>query len=209
MMVKSVLTAAAMFAAAFQATAQSARETTAKYNKTDAPAVSADYNKNKDVVEDALKTQMAKEGIGKPGSSKGYMLWKGVTWTNVSTEKVDVYAKVEGKKEQATVTILLSKGYDNFANSTSDPNAINKIKDFLNSFTEKLNAYDLGLNIKEQEEIVKKAEKEYNGSVSDGKDLESEKSKIEKKIEDNKKTQADKQKALQTEQAKLDALKAK
>jgi hypothetical protein len=79
----------------------------------------------------------------------------------------------------------------------------------LNGFRDYTNSYQLTLNIKEQEEAIKKAEKAYSSSMEDNKNLLAQKEKLEKKIAESNNEQILKQKALDEEKKKLDDLKVK
>ena len=59
-------------------------------------------------------------------------------------------------------------------------------KDYLNDLVPAIQAYNLELEIKEQNEVIKKAEAKYKSLVNDGDDLEKKRSAIEKKIAENK-----------------------
>lgn len=208
---KKVFTSLALalaIAATGTVSAQNAHESSVKFNKTNENAVVADFDKPADIVEAALKDRLEKEGLGKMKSSKGFMSYSGVLWNSVSSDKLDVYFKVEGKKDKSSISVLVSKGYDNFITSGSDSRTIDNVKAFLNGFMANANAYQLGLNIKAQEEAVKKAEKAYSNATDDNKDLLSQKEKLEKKIAESNNDQTLKQKALDEAKKKLDDLKS-
>jgi len=184
------------------------REAAVNFGKTSQNAVVAEYDVPAAVVEDALKQHMEKVGLDRKKSEKGFMVFKGATWKEVSGDKADIYLKVDGKGNKSTISVLYSKGYDNFISSSTDPETVNAIKNFLNGFVDDLKKYQLMQDIARQEDAVKKAEKAYNESVSDGKSLADDKVKIEKKMADNVNMQSDTQKALGNEKKKLDDLKA-
>lgn len=176
------------------ASAQSARETSVKFNKNNENAVVAEYDSKADMVKEVLKERLDKEGLGKMKSSSGYMRYSGVTWNTVSSDKMDVYFKVESRKGKSMISVLLSKGYDNFVTSTSDGRAIDNVKAFLNSFDDEIVAYQKALDVKAQEEAVKKAEKKQQK-------IAEQQAKLEKE-------NAAKQKALEEERRKLNSIKA-
>jgi hypothetical protein len=194
-------------AATGTATAQNAHESSIKFNKKSENAVVADFNKSAEVVEAALKDRLEKEGLGKMKTSKGFMSYAGTLWNSVSSDKLDVYFKVEGKKDKSTVSVLVSKGYDNFITSGSDAKTIDNVKAFLNGFVTYTNSYQLTLDIKAQEEAIKRAEKAYTNSIDNNKDLLSQKEKLEKRIAESNNEQTLKQKALDEEKKKLSDLK--
>ena len=187
--------------------AQNAHEGAVKFMKDQQNAVMADFDLDKDVVKDALRERLEKEGLGKSHSDKGFINYKAATWTAVSPDKVDVYFRVDGKDNKSTVTMLVSKGYDNFITSAKDPEVVQRVEAFLNSFLNDAHAYQLRQNIAAQEEVVRHMQKDYDGSVSDGGDLAKSKEKIEKQMAENKADQEKRQTALSTEKAKLDDMK--
>jgi hypothetical protein len=186
--------------------AQNAREASVRFNKTNENAVVADYDKSGEIVEAALRKQLEKDGLVKAKNSKGFLTFQGVNWKTVSADKLDVYFKIENKKGKSTVTAFLSKGYDNFLHSGSDPKAIEQLKEFLNGLDQHAQIHQHSLNVKAQEEAVAKAEKAYNASNTAAKDLQHEKEKLEKKIADNANEAAARLKALEEEKQKLMSL---
>ncbi len=191
-------------AASTTLSAQNAREVTAKFNKANPNAIIADYDQPVDMVKTVLKERLEKEGLGKMKSASGYMRYSGVVWNAVSNEKIDAYFKVDGKKGKSNITVLVSKGYDNFITSATDARSVENIKAFLNGFNDHLAAYQRALDLKAQEEAVKKAEKEQKEIAERNKELQEQKEKLEKKIAEQNNQQVSKQKALEAERQKLD-----
>ncbi len=194
-------------AAASHCMAQNAHESSVKFMKGQQNAIVADYDLPGDVVENALKERLDKEGLGKKSSEKGFMAYKAVTWAGIGPDKMDIYVKVDGKDGKSTITLLASKGYDNFVTSANDADKVQKLEAFLNSFTNDAKAYQLKLAVAAQEEVIRKAEKDYKGSVEDGDKLSRDKEKLEKQIAENKNVQGKKETALSSEKGKLEELK--
>ncbi len=174
--------------------AQNAHEAAVKFNKNDENAVVAEYSNAPDVVKYVLKDRLEKEEIGKMRSSDGFMYYQGAVWNAISGSKLDYYFKVDGRKNKATISVLISEGYDNFISSGNDPSTIDNIKAFLNNLAYQISDYQKTLDIQAQEETVKKAEA------------------FEEKIADKQaklqKEQAKKQKTLEEELRKLNNLKS-
>jgi hypothetical protein len=112
-------------------------------------------------------------------------------------------------KDNSTLTLLISKGYDNFASDSSDATLINNGKQYLNGIRDMIAAYDLELQIQAQEDAVAKADKKYNNLVEDGESLEKKRKNIEKDIEDNKKNQANQKSETEKQRQILDTLRGK
>lgn len=204
---KSLAAVAFLFTATTTVFAQNAREGRVQFMKADQNAVIADYDLPKDVIENALKERLEKAGLGKRGSEKGFITYKGSTWTEIGADKMDIYAKVEGKGNMSTVTMLVSKGYDNFISSGTDPEKVQKVQEFLNSFIKDARLYQLKLTIIAQEEAVKKAEKELKGTADNGSKLQKDKEKIERQLAENKAEQDKKQGVIDAAKVKLEELK--
>lgn len=188
--------------------AQNAKETTVKFKKENQPAAMAQYNLPEEIVMDALVQYLEKAGLGKKTSEKGFRAFKGATWQELSSDKMDIYFKVEGKSQVATVYMLVSKGYDNFVSKANDEVLMNKLIAFLNAFDNDANKYMLQQNIAAQGEVVKKAQANLADIQKEGKELAEDREKVEKKIAQNKTEQINREEVLEAEIKRLESLKA-
>lgn len=188
--------------------AQNAREVAVKYNKMNVNGIVADYDVPKKIVEDALQASLSKAGLGESKSSKGYRLYEGAIWPELSPEKLDLYTDVTGRKESSTVTILISKGYNNFISTLADQEKVERVKSFLNDLLIQAKSLELVSDIQKQEDAVKKAEKMYNNVVDDGAKLVRDREKIEKQMAENKAEQEKKNADWDVEKKKLEDMKA-
>lgn len=189
------------------ATAQNAQETTIKFKKLGQPGATASYSMPEKVVTNALLQKFATAGITKKSKESGFTSFKGVVWSDVSSDKLDVYFKVDERKSVSTIYVLISKGYDNFISTASDSPTMAKLITFLNSFVNDANQYLLQQNIAAQTVVIQKANSYYESAQNEAKSLISEKEKIEKKIDQNKAEQEKRKAALDAEAAKLETLK--
>jgi peptidoglycan hydrolase CwlO-like protein len=187
--------------------AQSVREGSIQYNKTSQSGLIADYNYSKEAVEAVLQKRFADAKLGKSKSSNKFNVFAEVIWGEITSDKVDVYYKVSTKKNVTTVEIMLSKGYDNFVSASNDPNATLNLKNFLMSLEPDLKAYNVGTKVKEQEEVVKKAEKAVANSNANVDKLEKQKVQLEKNIEKAKKELEDTKQALEKQTSVLNSIK--
>ncbi len=187
--------------------AQNVREASIQYNKTSQSGVVADFNYPKEALNAVIQKRLNDAKLGKSKTSSKFNMFAGVSWPEISIDKIDVYYKVSGKKNTSTVEFMISKGYDNFINANNDPNAVQNLKNFLASLEQDLKDYMLQNNVKAQEEIVKKAEKVVATSNSNVDKLEKQKINIEKDIEKSKKDLDAAQKALEAEQKTLNSMK--
>ena len=86
---------------------------------------------------------------------------------------------------------------------------IDSAKKYLDNIKDMIAAYDLELQITEQDDAVKKADKKKNNLIDDGVSLQKKKKNIEKEIEDNIAAQAAQVAELEKQKQILETLKAK
>lgn len=209
-MKKIFLLAAAYFITA-GAIAQ-ARTVTTEYQKNMQPAVEAEVPFPEKTVMKSIIDKMEKAGYrGK--EVKGYMVFRSVRLQELGPDSYDLYFKTDKKskkeKDASIVTMLVSSGYDKFISEADNADLIENAKKFLNKQTATSEAYDLELQIKDQEEITKKADKKLADLVEDGEDLQKKKAKIEKDIEENTKKQADQKAEIEKQKQIFETLKGK
>lgn len=184
-------------------------ETTESYNKTNVNGFVVNVEGAKDVVNTSLDDYFKRIFNGKSSSSKGYKLYKGVIWPEVSSEKLDVYYKVNNKKNNNQVTMLVSKGYDNFVSSQSDPQIADAVKYFMNTIQDKAIAVSNANAIIASQKALDDAQKEYDRAVKKESDLNKDKERIEKDIASQTKTISEKEQLLNKAKAELEAAKAR
>ncbi|RQO30421.1 hypothetical protein DBR32_12710 [Taibaiella sp. KBW10] len=184
-----------------------ATETTVKFNKTDAGAFTTTIEAPKDVVAGSMEDYFKKTFSSKSSSSKGYKLYKGVLWNEVSTDKLDVYYKVEGKKNNSQVFLLVSKGYDNFTTTQNDPQTAQGAINFLSGLNVKVSEYSKTMAVAASSKVLDDAQKDYNKYVKRDEDLKKQKEKLEKDIADNQSKMGDREKELNNAKSKLDEVK--
>jgi hypothetical protein len=189
-----------------------ARQATADYNKVMQPAVEIEIPFEEKTVMNSLVDKLEKRGY-KGKENKGYTIFKGVNLPEIGPDSYDLYFKADRKsrkeKDISILTMMVSTGNEKFISELDNPKLIENAKAFLDSQTALATAYDLELQIKDQEAATAKADKKYENLVEDGKNLVKKKEKLEKEIEENIKKQAE-QKAEAEKQAQIfTTLKAK
>jgi hypothetical protein len=76
-------------------------------------------------------------------------------------------------------------------------------KNYLNDLATAIDAYNLELTIKDQNDAVIKAETKYKSLVNDGEDMEKKRTAIDKKIADNKNDQQQQLQEIENQKQKL------
>jgi hypothetical protein len=186
-------------------TAQQVREENIKFDGKKGPGIVAEIPYPPDVVENAFKDRMAREGY-KGTPSRGWTIYKGVKLKSLGDERVDVYVNIERKsrreKDVSEVQLLLSKGYDNFVEKSGG-------REFIDEVHPVAEAMALELEIKNQEETLKKSQRKFDDLVTDSLELEKKKKKLEEALVDNSRKQGEQKEDIKKQQAILEELRSR
>ena len=203
---------AAFFISIVQFSMAQSKEGTLEYMKTKQPAAVIELPYSEEVVEGAIKSHFEKQGA-KITDSKGLMIIKNASLSE-GGEMLDLYFKIERKsrKEKDFTTVYLAAGRpgENIATRQADDRfGLAQSQAYLNSVTPHIENHSVGLQVIEQEEVIKKANKKYNSLVSDSIDYQKKKVALDQKIVDNSKMQEDQRVELEKQKQILEALKAR
>jgi hypothetical protein len=192
-------------------TAQS-RTATVEYQKINRQAVVNEIPFPEKTIRDAIDNKMQQMGY-KGKDSKGFTVYKGVRMPELGSDSYDLYFMADRKsrkeKENSTLTLMITKGFDSFVSDSSDSRVLGNAKNYLDTIKNMIAAYDLEQQIMAQEDAVKKADKKYNNLIDDAASLEKKRKSIEKDIEDNKKDQANQQSEIEKQKQILETLRGK
>ena len=189
--------------------------TTVKFNKLNTPALMLLVPYTEEIAEGAI-IQKLKE-IGYTPETSGALLWKkntvdgyyqfrNVVLRDMEGKVVDLYFRVNQKsrkeKNQSYIYMLIGTSENSFVSSESEPKAFSAGNKFLDGFIEYSATYKMDVDIQNQEETVKAAEKKYNKLKDEEKDLE-------EKLRNNRIQQDNQLKLMEAERKKLEDLRAK
>ena len=125
---------------------------------------------------------------------------------------MDYIIKVERKsrkdKDATTVYLLINKDGENAMKDFSSTE-IRRAKDFLNSLMPDVEAANLELQIRAQEELISKTEKKLRNLQDDKKTMEEKIRKLENDIKSNEKDQSNTQEEINNQRMALEALRGK
>lgn len=183
-----------------------------EYQKAEREGILNELPFPEEVVAQAIQDTLEKMGY-KGKESKGYMVYKGVKLSALGGDAYDLYFSVDRKsrkeKDASQVTMLISKGFDEFITEKSHPEVLANARGYLDNLRSTVAVFDLRQQVAAQEETVKKVEKKLAGLVEDAEDLQKKRKKLEKEIEGNIKDQADEQKELEKQKQILETLRTK
>ncbi|HKB43851.1 MAG TPA: hypothetical protein VKC90_05665 [Chitinophagaceae bacterium] len=195
-----------------------AYEGSIEYGKQKQQAFIIEYSYSPEAVENAIIQKMermgykGKEQKGMFNKDKGFIIFKSAYITDISDKSMDYIIKVEQKsrkeKDASILYLVINKDNEN-AMKSFDAYDVNRAKGFLNNLLPDVEAANLELQIKDQEEIVAKAEKKLKNLQSDREDMEKKIKKLQDDIKDNLKDQENTQKDIENQVQALEALKIK
>lgn len=220
-MIKTFLVIAFLVTGIFTASSQ-ASFTNITIKKNLQPGLVLQLPNNTDVAEGTILQKLKETGYSP--ETKGKLFWKknkidgfyvfeGIQLPALSNLKLDMYFKVDPKnkaeKDQSTIYLLVSKGYDNFISPGADSATFLAATDFLNSFVAETASYRLNLDIEEQAKVVKSAEKKLSGLQDDEKNLLKKIEELQTDLDNKRNEQATQEKEIANQKLRLGELKAK
>ncbi|MGE5108327.1 MAG: hypothetical protein ACM3H8_12325 [Sphingobacteriales bacterium] len=205
---RKVILLAALFFISRIVLAQS-YEGTVEYQKNKQLAAVIELPYPPGIVEDAIKDKMKRMGYsGK--ENKGFVTFKGVRDSN--GKEMDYVIRVERKsrkEKDESVVYLFGQGATIDMVKTGNGSDMDILKSQLNKMRPDIEAYDLEIQITDQQETIKKAEKKYDNLQDDQKNLEKKLKKLQDDIEDNKNDQENQKKEIENQKKVLGTLKSK
>ena len=157
------------------------------FNKS--PQSSLIYNLpfSDEAVSDGIETKMI--SFGKPRKMKGFLMYKNVRIPEISNDALTIYFGADKKSNKdnsnAVLTMLLANEGNRFYTTEENKELFSKAAIYLNTFEPAVAAASLELQIKEQDEVIKKTYKNLKHLRDDKIDFENQKKKLESKIEQN------------------------
>jgi hypothetical protein len=189
-----------LFSASFIAKAQQAYDSKMDYQKSSIAVASIELAYSQDVVEDAIKDYMSKHGY-KNSNSKGFTIYRGARLDSADANTRDLYFKVDKKKKEKDISVIslfsTQPNADILAKDSVDNGQTDKGKSFLNNLTPYIDAHNLEVQIGNQQDVLKKAQKKQNNYRNEQGDLEKKLRKIQDELAQNKIDQAAQTQAMQ------------
>lgn len=159
-----------------------ARETSVVIEKENHHAIMIQVDQPEKDAREALKLRLERSGL-KEKLRNGVVKYKGVTLSEISPDKLDIYTKVEeGPNNSSVVYMAVSKGYNNFTNSMTDSSITQNVKTFLQSFLMDARNYSADIGITNQVNDIGKDEKNYQQLLDEQGDLQKKRSAIDNRL---------------------------
>ena len=195
-----------------------AYEGSIEFTKKKQDAFVIEFSYPPEAVENALIKKMegmgykTKEEKGMFNKDKGFRVYKSVFINDISSNSMDYVFKVERKsrkeKDEAQLFMIVMKGSDNMMKGF-DSYGTTSAKSFLNNLLPEVEAANLELQIKDQEDMVMKSEKKQKNLEDDLDNMEKRLKKLQEDIEQNKKDQEKQKQDIINQKNALDNLRGK
>jgi rubrerythrin len=194
--------------------------TSVKFDKANKQGLMLYLPYSQEVAEGTILTKLKEIGF-EPESSgslfwkqnkvNGFYAFKGVALKGENPQLVDLYFKVDRrgskKDNQSVMYLLTSKGGENFITDMTDATTFTAAQKFLNGFTNETATYKHTLDVKAQEETVKKAEKKLTDLQKDEREMAEKIAKLQEDLRKNKESQISQQSTIEAERRKLDEMR--
>lgn len=159
-----------------------AKDASVMIDKENRNAVMITIDQPEKITRDALEQRMERSGL-KERERKGIVSYKGVTFSEISPDKVDIYTKVEaGPNNSSVVYMAVSRGYNNFTASVPDSALTQNVKTFLESFVNDADTHSADVGISNQIKDVNKEQKIYQRLLDEKDELLKKKTNIETRL---------------------------
>lgn len=186
-------------------------EAVVDFNKSKRTVKSMEVSDGPDVVEQAIKNKMLKSGY-KPKTTKGWMEFKDVDDRSITSERSDLYIKVERKsrkdKETSLVYFFASKPGDQATPVPFEGSMLSE-DGFYSNVVSYTVAERLERDIQAQDDITKKAQKKYDDLIKDQASLEKKIKGLQDDLEDNRKKQESQVREVESQRKILEQLLSK
>ena len=192
---------------------QEVMEAKTEFQKTTQPSVMVELPYSPEVVEDAIKDYFNRLGV-KPDGSRGFQVYRSTRLGQTDAWNSDLYFKVERKsrkeKEETVVYFFATpeKQQPNLR-KPGDYYGVDGARSFMKNMLPSIDSYNLSVQISQQEEEVRKAEKRYQRTVDDGNDLDKKLKNVQQNIEENKIELARRKLEIENQRKLLEMLKTK
>ena len=176
------------------------------------PGIVYDLSYPEKTVDGALSDKFGRLGY-KGKETKGFTMYRAVSLPELGPGNYDLYFAMDKRsrkeKDVTTVTMLISKGNENFVTDSSDAQLIANGKTFLENLLTGVTAYDLEQQILSQADVVKKEEKRLKTYGDDADDMQKRKKKLEQQIEQNLKDQEAEVREVEKQKQLYETLKSR
>jgi hypothetical protein len=146
-----------------------------EFKKSLRPALMLPLPFNSETAEQTILAKLKETGykpaksgsfLNKKNKEEGYYKFPGVVLPELANQQLDLYFKVvpvdNDSSTRSSITLLVSKGYDNFVSDSSDSSTFLAAENFLNGFVENTNVYNINQKLDKQRKDLASSEKKWS-----------------------------------------------
>ena len=148
--------------------------TSVEYKKALRPALILPLTFNSETAEQTILAKLKetnykpeKSGgfLNKKNKEEGFYKFSGVVLPELANQQLDLYFKVDplenGGNNRSSITLLVSKGYENFVSAETDSATFAATERFLNGFVQNTNVYNINQQLDENKHKIVTSEKKW------------------------------------------------
>jgi len=190
-----------------------AKECKVSYHKGDKIAATLELPYSPGLVEDAIKDYLSKKCLRKE-RSRGFDIFRSARLKKEDPEMNDVHCKVERKArnsaEESVIYLLIGRPGENVSVRTPDDHyKLDEAKVLLNELVGSINSFSIAVKLKNQEDLVKKAEQKLEDLEAEQKDMEKKMKSLQEKLAQNKNEQQKQNEEIIKQRTALASIKGK
>jgi hypothetical protein len=146
-----------------------------EFKKSLRPALTLPLPFNPETAEQTILAKLKETGykpsksggfLNKKTKEEGFYKFPGVVLPELANQQLDLYFKVDrldnDSSNRSAITLLVSKGYDNFVSDSSDSSMFLAAENFLNGFVENTNVYNINQKLDKQKQDLATSEKKWS-----------------------------------------------
>jgi len=184
-----------------------AQEGAVSFKKRQQPAAVIELPYAPSIVMAALNDHLSKKGRSKTTDLKGFTTYRNTAPVGNDSANADLYFKVERKSRQdkatSIVSLLLTMPTEGTEMVNQQHLNMDEAKAYLDELAPAIEAYNLELQIKDQNGAVTTAETRYKNLTNEGADLQKRKEELDRKIHNNKMEQQTQLNEIELQKQKL------
>ena len=144
------------------------------YKKALRPALTLPLTFNSETAEQTILAKLKETGykpeksggfLNKKNKEEGYYKFSGVVLPELVNQQLDLYFKVDpldnDSNNRSSITLLVSKGYENFVSAETDSATFAASERFLNGFVQNTNIYNIDHQLEENKHNIVTSEKKW------------------------------------------------
>jgi len=163
--------------------------------------------------ETGYKPEKTGSFMNKKNKQEGFYIFSGVVLPELINQKLDLYFKVDdvnnNSTERSAVTLMVSKGYENFVSEENDSATFNAAENFLNSFANKTDMYAIGVQIDDKKKELAASEKKWQNVRNKQEEGRTKIAQLEADMKNWQQEEADQQKDVDAQRSALKDLETR